>query len=152
MTKKRNIWLMVTGVLALGVLIGTLITGPVGAFGPGGMHGFPGGDVSDEERQEFFENRGSYGEGVGMHGRNGMMGAGMSGLSEEELESFYEERGFEGTQFHRRGMGMGGFSEERHEEMIEWMEENEGNVPCHQWTDNESTPFEDDTDENDDAL
>lgn len=151
MNNKRNIWLMVTGVLALGVLIGTLMTGPVGAFGPGsGMNGFPGGDFSDEERQEFFDNRGSYGEGFGMHGGNGMMGSGMMGLSEEELEAFYEERGFEGTQFHRRGMG--NFSEERYEEMIQWMEENEGNLPCGQWNGYEDIPFEDNDGNGDDEL
>ncbi|AOM84345.1 hypothetical protein [Salisediminibacterium beveridgei] len=152
MNNKRTIWLMVTGLLALGVLIGTLITGPAGAFGPGsGMNGFPGGDLSDEERQEFFENRGSNGEGFGMHGRNGMMGSGMMGLSEEELEEFYEERGFEGTQFHRRGMGMGGFSKERHEEMIEWMEENEGSFPCHGSSENSGFPGENDAFDGDDA-
>lgn len=147
MMKKRTTWLTITGVLALGILIGTIMTGPAGAFGPGGgpsgQSGM-GGFQSEEEWEAFHEELGFDGEaGPGR----------MMGLSEEELEAFYEERGSEGTRFHRgggmmrgfdseedweafhenRGFGRGmmnGWSEEQRDEMIQFMEENEGTMPC----------------------
>ena len=153
MMKKRTTWLTITGVLALGILIGTIMTGPAGAFGPGGgpsgQSGMGGFD-SAEDGEAFHEELGFDGEaGPGR----------MMGLSEEELEAFYEERGSEGTRFHRgggmmrgfdseedwgafhenRGFGngmmhgrgmMGGWTEEQRDEMIQFMEDHAGNMPC----------------------